>query len=141
MFDFTLSLQPVIQFMTLLPAPCFEELVSTFADEVRNAFERTATRIRAIVHSVQFQTSGNLSDDSHIQSPPLASTKPILGPVEARRNRCPLPATQPDGSTASDFSNSFVNIVGFSPQKAKQSQPRPKNPAKRLRVASIPARS
>ena len=92
MFDFTLSLQPVIQFMTLLPPPGFEELVSTFANEVRNAFDRTATRVRAIVHFRQFQTSGNLSDYSHIQ-------------------------------------------------KAKQSQPRPKNPAKRLRVASIPARS
>src|SRR6266436_6917095 len=50
MFDFTLSLQPILQFMTLLPAPCFEELVSTFAYEVRNAFDRTATRVRAIVH-------------------------------------------------------------------------------------------
>ena len=38
MFDFTLSLQPVIQFMTLPPPPGFEELVSTFANEVRNAF-------------------------------------------------------------------------------------------------------
>src|SRR5438552_18978252 len=64
MLDFTLSLQPVIQFMTLPPPPGFEELVSTFANEVRNAFDRTATRVRAIVHSVQFQTSGNLSDYS-----------------------------------------------------------------------------
>src|SRR6185503_5496686 len=67
MLDFTLSLQPVIQFMTLLPAPCFEELVSTFADEVRNAFDRTATRVRSRVHFRQFQTFGNLSDYGHIQ--------------------------------------------------------------------------
>jgi len=67
MFDFTLSLQPVIQFMTLLPAPCFEEVVSTFADEVRNAFDRTATRVRSRVHFRQFQTFGNLSDYGHIQ--------------------------------------------------------------------------
>src|SRR6266498_100515 len=93
MFDFTLSLQPVIQFMTLLPAPCFEELVSTFADEVRDAFDGTATRVRSRVHFRQFPTSGNLRDYSHIQSPPLSSTTPILGPVEARRNRCPLSAT------------------------------------------------
>jgi hypothetical protein len=119
MFDFTLSLQPVVQFMTLLPAPCFEELVSTFADEVRKAFDRTATRVRAIVHLLQFPTSGNLRDYSHIQSPPLSPTTPILGPVEAQRNRCPLAATQPDGSTASEFSNSFVNIVGFSPSEGE----------------------
>src|SRR6266566_9237961 len=93
MFDFTFSLQPVIQFMTLLPAPCFEELVSTFADEVRDAFDGTATRVRGRVHFRQFPTSGNLRDYSHIQSPPLSSTTPILGPVEARRNRCPLSAT------------------------------------------------
>ena len=88
MFDFTLSLQPVIQFMTLPPPPGFEELVSTFADEVGNAFDRTATRVRAIVHSVQFQTFGNLSDYSHIQ-------------------------------IASFVSNSFVNIVGFSPSEGE----------------------
>jgi hypothetical protein len=62
MFDFALSLQPVIQFMTLPPPPGFEELVSTFANEVRNAFDRTATRVRAIVHFRQFQTFGNLTD-------------------------------------------------------------------------------
>ncbi len=67
MFDFTLSLQPVIQFKTLPPPPGFEELVSTFANEDRNAFDRTATRVRAIVHSVQFQTFGTLSHYSHIQ--------------------------------------------------------------------------
>jgi len=78
--DFTLSLQPVIQFMTVLPAPCFEELVSTFADEVRNAFEKTATRVRVIVHSVQFQTFGNLSDYSHVQ---------IASFVLINTDRCP----------------------------------------------------
>src|SRR5260370_13007358 len=66
MFDFTPSLQPVIQFMTLLPSPCFEELVSTFADEVDDTFDGTATRVRAIV-LLQYPTSGNLSDYSHIQ--------------------------------------------------------------------------
>src|SRR6266496_2148069 len=93
MFDFTLSLQPVIQFMTLPPPPVFEELVSTFADEVGDAFDGTATRVRSRVHFRQFQTIGNLRDYSHIQSPPLSSTTPILAPVEGRRNRCPLSAT------------------------------------------------
>jgi len=60
MFDFTLSLQPVIQFMTLLPAPCFEEVVSAFADEVGDAFDGTASRVRSSVHFRQFQTFGNL---------------------------------------------------------------------------------
>src|SRR6266536_5492128 len=45
MFDFTLSLQPVIQFMTLPPPPGFEELVSTFANEVRNAFENLLQKL------------------------------------------------------------------------------------------------
>ncbi len=67
MFDFTLSLQPVIQFMTLPPSPGFEELVSTFADEVRDALDGTATRVRSRVHFRQFPTSGNLRDDSHVQ--------------------------------------------------------------------------
>jgi len=62
MFDFVLGLQPVIQLMTLPPPPGFEELVSTFANEVRNAFDRTATRVRAIVHFRQFQAFGNLTD-------------------------------------------------------------------------------
>ena len=66
MFDFTLRLQPVIQFMTLLPAPCSEELVSTFADEVGDVFDGTATRVRSIVHFRQFQTFGNLTVCSHV---------------------------------------------------------------------------
>ena len=74
MFDFTLSLQPVIQFVTLLPAPCFEELVSTFADEVGDTFDGTATRVRGNVHFRQFQTFGNLSDHSHVQVFALSST-------------------------------------------------------------------
>jgi hypothetical protein len=75
MFDFTLSLQPVIQLMTLLPPPCFEELVSTFADEVGDAFDGTATRVRAIVQFRQFQMFGNLSDHNHVQVFDLSSTK------------------------------------------------------------------
>ncbi len=140
MFDFTLSLQPVIQFMTLPPPPGFEELVSTFANEVRNAFERTATRIRAIVHSVQFQTSGNLSDDSHIQSPPLASTKPILGPVEARRNRCPLSATTSARLVArvtARVVNYFVQRHRIVVSNPKITRPRESPTSNR----SIPARS
>src|SRR5260370_21511736 len=66
MFDFTPSLRPVIQFMTLRPSPGLEELVSTFADEVGDTFDGTATRVRAIV-LLQYPTSGNLSDYSHIQ--------------------------------------------------------------------------
>jgi hypothetical protein len=57
MFDFTPRLQPVIQFMTLLPSPCFVELVSTFADEVGDTFNGTATRVRAIA---SFACSGGL---------------------------------------------------------------------------------
>jgi hypothetical protein len=74
MFDFTLSLQPVIQFMPLPPPPGFEELVSTFADEVGDAFDGTATRVRSIVHFRQFQTFGNLTDYSHVQVFALLST-------------------------------------------------------------------
>ena len=74
MFDFTLSLQPVIQFITLLPAPGFEELVSTFADEVGDAFDGTATRVRSRVHFRQFQTFGNLIDYGHVQVFALSST-------------------------------------------------------------------
>ena len=74
MFDFTLSLQPVIQFMTLPPPPGFEELISTFANEVRNAFDRTATRVRGRVHFRQFQMFGNLTDHSDVQVLALCST-------------------------------------------------------------------
>ena len=66
MFDFTLSLQPVIDFMTLPPPPGFEELVGTFANEGRNAIDATATRVRTIVHFRQFKTFGNLTG-IHIQ--------------------------------------------------------------------------
>ena len=111
MFDFTLSLQPVIQFMTLLPSLCLEELVSTFADEVGNTFDETATRVRAIVHLVQYPTSGNLSDSSHNQ---IASF--VLNNTDGYSNvsnhvsseYLPASPAQPDGSTARDFSNSFI---------------------------------
>src|SRR6266540_6792063 len=93
MFDFTLSLQPIIQFMTLPPPPCFEELVSTYADKVGDAFDGAATRVRAIVHFRQFQTFGNLSDYSHIQIssffPTTASSTESVSPLRRRSSRNP----------------------------------------------------
>jgi hypothetical protein len=122
MFDFTLSLQPVIQFMTLLPSPCFEELVSTFADEVGDTFDGTATRVRAIVHLLQYPTSDNLSDYSHIQ---IASF--VLNNTDGctrvsnhvSSEYLPASPAQPDGSTARDFSNSFINIIRFPPSEGE----------------------
>lgn len=49
MFDFTLRLQPVIQFVTWLRTPCFKELIGPYTDMIGNASIRVGVSTSMIV--------------------------------------------------------------------------------------------